>query len=162
NGVVMAIGAMGNSVAGNLIGTDATGTIAMGNTGTGTGFGVGVFTGAAYNNIGGATRLGSKTIPFTKLCVRHPSDPTQGTPDNPILINSIYGNTKLGIDLGDDGVTPNHSGGTIAGTPNGLQNYPVLSTATFLPGTSSGAGTTLVSGSLNAGPNSTYLIQFFA
>ncbi len=38
--------------------------------------------------------------------------------------NSIFANTGLGIDLGDDGVTPNTPGGPHAG-PNDLQNFPV-------------------------------------
>ena len=42
--------------------------------------------------------------------------------------NSIFANAGLGIDLGDDGVTPNHTGGRITG-PNGFENFPVLSLA---------------------------------
>ncbi len=85
--------------------------------------------------------------------------------DNPILGNAIYGNTGLGIDLGDDGVTPDHSTpttGIIAGTPNGDQNFPVLSSAVFTPSSSGSGGTTLISGTLQADTNSTYIVQFFA
>ena len=32
------------------------------------------------------------------------------TVEDPILSNSIFANAALGIDLGDDGVTPNNSG----------------------------------------------------
>src|SRR5262249_60904331 len=42
---------------------------------------------------------------------------------NSILLNSIHDNGGLAIDLGEDGVTPNHPGGSTTG-PNHLQNYP--------------------------------------
>ena len=42
---------------------------------------------------------------------------------NAILSNSIYGNAALGIDLGGNGVTMNHSGGLITGS----QRVPELS-----------------------------------
>jgi hypothetical protein len=72
-----------------------------------------------------------------------------------ILSNSIYANQGLGIDLGDDGVTPNHPGGPVYG-PNNLQNYPVLTSAVD-------AGRELtIEGTLNSAADTAYLIQFFA
>src|SRR5207248_4526611 len=44
---------------------------------------------------------------------------------NPVLSNNIYGNLGLGIDLADDGVTPNAPGGPHPG-PNQFQNAPVI------------------------------------
>ncbi len=85
--------------------------------------------------------------------------------DDPILGNQIYGNTGLGIDLGDDGVTPNHSTpttGIIPGTPNGDQNYPVLTFVQYVPSMSGPGGTTIIDGTLQADPNSTYIVQLFA
>lgn len=76
--------------------------------------------------------------------------------DNAIIDNSIRSNIGLGIDLGDDGVTPNTPCGRGSG-PNLLQNAPVLTSVT-VAGT---AGTTIL-GSLNAAPNATYLVEFFA
>ena len=61
-----------------------------------------------------------------------------------IQANSIYGNFGPGIDLGNDGQTPN--------TPNGPQNFPVL--------TGFSGGT--VSGSLNSTPNRSFRIEFFS
>ncbi len=84
---------------------------------------------------------------------------------DPILGNQIYGNTALGIDLGDDGVTLDHSSpttGIIAGAPNGLQNFPVLGSAVFVPDASDPKGTLTVDGTLAADPDSAYLVQVFA
>ena len=79
-----------------------------------------------------------------------------GTPaGDAILSNSIHDNAGLGIDLGDDGVTPNTPGGPHQGT-NHLQNYPVLTAA------DSSATSTTILGTLNSTPNSTFTLQFFA
>ncbi len=48
---------------------------------------------------------------------------------NTIYANRIYNNTGLGIDLTNNGVTPNDPGDLDAGD-NELQNYPVLNSAT--------------------------------
>jgi len=72
---------------------------------------------------------------------------------NQILSNSIFSNTELGIDLGDDGVTPNDPGDG-DGSPNNLQNYPVLTTASVNGGTTIG-------GVLNSTPSTQFTIQFF-
>ena len=53
--------------------------------------------------------------------------------DETISGNSIYANGGLGIDLGNDGVTPNNPAGSPTG-PNRLQPYPVLNSATPAPG----------------------------
>ena len=74
--------------------------------------------------------------------------------DESILGNAIYGNSGLGIDLGD-GVTPDTPGGPHAG-PNDLQNFPVPTSAT-----SDATGTT-IQGSFNSTPNTTFTLQFFA
>jgi titin len=75
---------------------------------------------------------------------------------NSILANSIHDNGGLAIDLGEDGVTPNHPGGSPTG-PNHLQNYPILQ-----PPVANGDGTSTLSGTLNATPNSVLRIEFFA
>ena len=56
---------------------------------------------------------------------------------NDITGNSIFDNGSLGIDLGDDGVTPNHA--TEPTAANQYQNYPVLTSAV-----SSGGVTTIM------------------
>ena len=72
-----------------------------------------------------------------------------------ILSNSIHDNAALGIDLGDNGVTPNTPGGPQIG-PNDLQNFPVLTNVT-----QSGSKITIV-GTLNSIPSTTFTLQFFS
>ncbi|HET8786066.1 MAG TPA: NosD domain-containing protein, partial [Candidatus Limnocylindrales bacterium] len=69
--------------------------------------------------------------------------------------NSIYANGDLGIDLGEDGVTANDAGDADSGA-NGLQNYPIVASVVH------GVGTTVVTGSLNSQPSTTYRLDFFA
>src|SRR5262249_50247547 len=66
----------------------------------------------------------------------------------------IFGNTQLGIDLGNAGVTPNQNPPSSQG-PNRLQNFPVLTAATV-----SGSDLT-ITGTLTAKPKQTYRIEFF-
>ncbi len=74
---------------------------------------------------------------------------------NSFLSNSIYGNTSLGIDLGEDGVTPDDSGDGDTG-PNNLQNFPVLNQVTLETGGIS------LEGRLNSTANTTFDLQFFS
>ena len=76
-----------------------------------------------------------------------------GTGDT-ISANSISNSGKLGIDLGGDGVTPDHIGAATG--PNNLQNYPVL--ASSVP-VSSGLA---VQGRISGLPGTAYLLEFFA
>src|SRR5262249_55586334 len=72
-----------------------------------------------------------------------------------MLGNPIFGNGKLGIDLGDDGVRPNTPGGPHIG-PNDLQNFPILSSA------QNAAGVTMIAGTLNSIPNTTFTVELFS
>jgi CSLREA domain-containing protein len=67
----------------------------------------------------------------------------------------VYENGGLAIDLGGDGATANDPGDADDG-PNGLQNFPVISTAAW-----SGA-TATVSGTLSSKPSQTYAVDFYA
>ncbi|MEN7548943.1 T9SS type A sorting domain-containing protein [Rapidithrix thailandica] len=73
----------------------------------------------------------------------------------PFLGNLIFNNTSLGIDLGNDGVTPNDQGDVDTG-PNNLQNFPELSQATFAN------NTLVVDGTLNSRPDAIFRLEFFA
>ena len=69
--------------------------------------------------------------------------------------NRIYGNSNLGIDLDEDGVTMNDQGDLDDGA-NGLQNYPLLTSASV------DQGKIAIAGSFNSKPDQTYRIEFFA
>jgi hypothetical protein len=75
---------------------------------------------------------------------------------NAIRGNSIYSNTKLGIDLGNDGVTPNATAPRTGA--NNLQNHPDLVSAQVIGGTSMTVSGTLT-GSLYT---TTYTIDIFS
>ena len=68
--------------------------------------------------------------------------------------NLIYANTKLGIDLGPEGTTPNDLLDPDVGA-NLQQNFPVLNS------TSSNGQTITVNGSLNSEPNRTFLVRWY-
>ncbi len=138
--------ATGNLVQGNAIGTDLGGTVAIRNAVDG----ILIDNSASKNTIGGTDAAASNTIAYN---VGNGVNVLSGT-GNAILTNKIFSNNLLGIDLGGDGVTPNHVG--FKPGPNDYQNYPVIITAT-----SSGA-TTSVQGTLQSLPSTSYLIQFFA
>jgi len=138
--------AFGNFVQGNMIGLGADGS-AVGNGR----HGVHVYS-ASSNTIGGVNEGGGNFIAYNSysgVCIEHSNSMA-----NAILGNSIYENGELGIDLGDDNtVEPNDWQDADTG-PNGLQNWPYLSSATF--------GSTTVYGQLASKPNSQYRLEFFA
>ncbi|HXV74774.1 MAG TPA: right-handed parallel beta-helix repeat-containing protein [Candidatus Polarisedimenticolaceae bacterium] len=73
---------------------------------------------------------------------------------NQLTANLIADNGGLGIDLDDDGVSPNDPG-DVDGGANFLQNFPVLTTVTY-------CGVQLdTSGTLDSAPSSTYDIELF-
>src|SRR5262249_22800030 len=75
-----------------------------------------------------------------------------------ILSNPIFGNGALGIDLGGDGVTPNDPGDGDTGA-NNLQNFPVFPA---LSAAVSSGSSTIIQGTLDSAPNTSFLLQFFA
>jgi len=166
DGIFLSSAANGNSVQGNLIGTNRDG---------GNGDNLGNFRGVyilgGSNNTVGGNGAASNTIAFNDgrhgIQVQGVSDPSSGT-GNSILANSIHDNAELGIQLGAEGgtgVTPND--GDNPATPqsdpdsdtgaNRLQNFPVINSATrFLD------GTTDIAGRLNSTPNTDFTIRFFS
>jgi hypothetical protein len=140
-------GAAGNTVQGNLIGRDVNSPANdLGNF-------HGVFVSdAADNMIGGTTSAAANTISGNR---------NQGVmiigaaaARNSILRNSIFNNgttAGLGIELNNDGVTPNDPQDPDTG-PNALQNFPVLTAA----------NTTGVEGRLNSRPRRDFTIQFYS
>jgi len=140
-------------IVGNKIGTSADGTAAIPNT-----YGItlldGFSGGANQNTIG--TLAEPNIIAFnTKAGVALQAFTSKVSRQNSILYNSIFSNGTLGIDLGDDGITPNDTGDGDSGNFNDLQNFPVITSAQF------GAGTVTIQGTLSSAPSSTYVVQFF-
>ena len=74
---------------------------------------------------------------------------------NDVAVNNIYSNGDLGIDLGNDGVTPNDALDPDGGA-NDLQNFPVLDKPTL-----AATGGVLVTGTLNSTPNTDFDIAFY-
>ncbi len=138
----------GTGIAGNRIGTDLNGNAPLGNGRSG----VEIVGSSSGNFVGGTPN----TIAYNQgpgLSIG--SDASDGSNDNAVFGNSIHDNGGLGIDLGNDGVTGNNDCDTGRG-PNLGQNAPVLTSA--VP---SGA-TTIVRGTLNSVPNSTFRVGFFS
>jgi parallel beta-helix repeat protein len=140
-------GTSGNRLEGNLIGTDVTGTNALGNWFAG----AALWNGATSNLIGSPIVGTGNTIAFNGWAGLALYDAS--TTNNSIRGNSIFGNSGLGIDLNNDGVTTNHAG-SLAG-PNDLQDFPVITNATTGPGT-------MVRGSFNSLPNQNYFLDFYS
>ena len=123
--VIMDAGATNNVIRNNRLGTDATGNSPLA---APTGFpqsAVGIFD-ASGNVVGGTGAGDGNRIAFNILGIVIAGSSSQG---NRVLGNSVHDNTGLGIDLiGNSGVTPNDLDDPDSG-PNGLQNFPVLSSA---------------------------------
>jgi len=139
-----------NAIQGNLIGTDLSGTAALGNGVDG----VELDTGASGNTIG-STAAGAGN-----MIADNTADGVQvvgtGTTGNAIRGNSIFGNTVLGIELGTSGVpSTNVLGGSTSG-PNYNENYPVLTIVSYTPG----IGTT-IAGNINTRPNTTVDVDLY-
>ena len=132
-----------NTVQGNFIGTDPTGTINLGNNG----HGIEIDDNTSGNIIGGTASGAGNIIAHSEKDGVFVGSGTNNT----ILGNTIHSSGGLGIDLGTDGVTPNDSGDGDPGA-NNLQNFPVLSAVTA----------SNITGSLNSAPNTTFRIEFFS
>jgi hypothetical protein len=143
-------GETGNRVEGNYIGTTKSGSGDLGNEEAG------VIVDSSAHTIGGATRDAANVIAFNGqhggILVGDSFAPEAVS----ILGNSIYNNDGLGIDLGDDGVTPNDGPGDPDTGPNNLQNFPVLDSA------KTGRRSTTIKGTLDSTANSTFTIQLFS
>ena len=108
--------------------------------------------GASSNSIGGTVTGAGNTIAFN---LDNGVDVVGATTTgNSILSNLIFGNGLLGIDLGDDGVTPDHA--TATAGPNDFQNFPVI-TSVVSSGTSP-----IIGGTLNSVANTSFLVQFYS
>ena len=114
------------------------------------------FQGSADNNLVQGNLIGTQKDGIQPLGNGSDGVGLQADADgNRILSNSIFANGEQGIDLGATGPTPNDLGDTDTGE-NRLQNFPVLSSAKTV------SGTTTIAGTLNSRPRENYTIQFFS
>ena len=154
------------SIASNFFGVDRTGVLPLPNTGDGlivSSFdmtvGGNLF---AYNGGNGIRMVDSGGANVVKMAGNRifangaaGITITSGRARAQLTANTLYGNGTLGIDLGDDGVTPNDQGDGDSG-PNLRQNYPVLKLV------GSDNGYSVIHGSINSTPNRPLLLEFFA
>jgi hypothetical protein len=136
-------------VAGNLIGTDASGFLPIPNQGSG------VFVeDGSHHFIGGTLSGSANVIAFN----RNGGVVTAPGAGAAILGNAIFGNLASrgigGIDIGYDGLSPNDACDADSGDKN-RQNFPVLTSAV------SSEGAVDVAFTLESAPNRTYRIEFF-
>jgi hypothetical protein len=140
-------------VQGNLVGTDATGTFAIGN-------GTDGIVLASHGAICGGINPGeANTVAYNLdegIEVQGLTAPLNG---NPIRGNSIYSNGGIGIDLGGDGVTANDDL-DVDGGPNSRQNYPIVVSA--VPTLADAPFETHVEGTLDSAASTAYTLDFYA
>jgi len=122
----------GNTIAGNAIGTNGAGTLVMGNAGNGILIQTDLTNFNANDNIIGTNEDGNGDDVEGNLIANNLSGIVIATPagasthvGNRIGRNSIYDNTQLGIDLGNNGITANDNGDGDSG-PNELYNFPII------------------------------------
>ncbi len=136
-----------NTVRGNYFGVGSDGTTSLGN-------GWDAITISGSNNLIGGTGANDGNI------LANSGDDgievTGSGSGNAFLGNRIYSNASMAIDLGGNDSTPtlNDFNDADSGT-NGLQNFPVLKTATTT------GGNTTITGKLNSTANTTYRIEFY-
>lgn len=116
-------GGNGNTIQGNYIGTDVAGTTLVGNGQHG------VFVVDSSNNLIGGTTPGAENLIAGNGA--NGVTITGASQRDTVLGNRIYGNGSLGIDLDNDGVTPNDIGGADSGA-NGLLNFPDIYSWTII------------------------------
>ena len=153
NGIFLFNNAENNIIQGNFIGTDVSGTVNLGNNERGITIERGDGGAPRGNAIGGVAPGAGNIIAFNGQGGVFISG--SSVTGNSVLSNSIFSNTNLGIDLDQNGVTPNDTGDADTGA-NNLQNYPVLSSAM------SGASAATVQGTFNSMPNMPFRLEFFS
>ena len=147
----------GNTVQGNLIGTDHTGTVPIAGHSSA---GVNV-SGFSNDNMIGGTVTGAGNVIANSIGngVIVTGAAASGGTNNGILGNRIVGNAKLGIKLGTATSaivpTPNDPGDADTG-PNNLQNYPILASAVIA------GGNVGISGSLNSTLSTNFRVELFS
>lgn len=152
NGIVLARGAKDTRIQGNLIGTDVDGSNSLGNGQNGI-----LIIEPSSNSLGalfGPNADSANTIAFNlRQGISFPAGPHTSGPQR-ISANSIHDNGQLGIDLDDDGATPNDPGDADTG-PNDLQNFPVIGSAFGFN------GDLTIYGSIQTAASQNFTLEFF-
>jgi hypothetical protein len=162
---------IGNTIRRNYIGTDVTGTVALGNGSDGVFISVVALSGED-NTVGGSTDNGNLIANNGRhgVFISLPNGGLRATVSyntihsnakgivskvgySTISRNIILSNSDLGIDLGDNGVTPNDLGDPDTGA-NELQNFPVLMAFD--------AESLTVTGTLNSRKGAEFDLEFFS
>jgi hypothetical protein len=141
-------GSTRNTVAGNLIGTQADGVHPLANF-----YGIAINPDANGNTIGVTLGTGANVIASNTGA----GVVVNGASGNTVRANSIHDNGGLGIDLAQDGVTANDVNDADSG-PNDLQNFPVIDSIAGAP------GGTRVQGHLDTDPSAAgmYFIDLYS
>ncbi len=124
---------MNTVIRNNAIGTNSSGTLNLGNGGSGI-----LINGTNNTSVGGTLTNAGNTIAFNG----GDGVKIQGGDSNPILRNSMFNNTSLGINL--------------VGSANNNQAAPTLTTVT------TSSGVTTVKGTLQSTPNTQFTIELFS
>jgi uncharacterized delta-60 repeat protein len=153
-----------NRIEGNIIGAGRDGVSPLGNDENG------IFT-AFFGAMGNRNNIiGGKEPDAGNLIVFNDGSGIAmgpGVVGNAVFANSIFSNGALGIDLGLNGPTSNDAGDADSG-PNGLQNFPVLTSASVFDADATaisiveGLGFITVQGNFSGNANTEYRIEFFA
>jgi hypothetical protein len=131
----------GTGIVRNYIGTNASGNVAgVGNTAAG----VRILGSSANTTVGGTNLADGNLIAGNFQAGVFVAAGTNGA----VLLNTIYGNSGLGIDLEPAGPNTNSA--------NGTRNAPVLTSV------SSASSSTTIGGTLNSTPNRTYRLEFYS
>jgi CSLREA domain-containing protein len=138
--------AIGNQMYRNRIGTDVTGTLALGNSSDG----VEIDFDSSQNRIGSAVVADQNTIAHNGGA----GILVPGGTGNTIRGNAVHDNGGLGIDIGPEGVTPNDEDDVDTGA-NDLENFPIITSAHY-----DGSSVT-VNGTINSVPNSGQTIDIY-
>ena len=144
DGVVINGAATGSLIRGNYVGVDITNKTGVRNSVAG------IRLLSSNATVGGNTVGQRNSIGFNGTS----GVVVVGGTGNRLMRNGIYSDLVLGIDLGDDGVTPNDAGDADGGA-NLLQNYPVLTSAV----TDSASST--ITGTFNSKPATTYTLEIY-
>ncbi len=153
------------NVYGNLIGTQSDGVSPLGNAGPGMdAFGPTTNVGGsasgqgntiAFNGGPGVYAGGAAVVSYNSIHHNTGVGIVVSGTTNSFSHNAAYANGGLGIDLGGDGVTPNDMGDGDSGA-NNLQNYPVITSATW-----SGTATN-INVTFNSTASTTFTLEFFS